>query len=139
MIKKILLIMMFGTAVFASVQDNNEKQIKQNRIGIIDYKTVDDALSQAKKEHKNVLVFAHKEDCAFCRKVEEVLTNPETRGIVNQKYVFVKIKKGDPFLVDEFKPLGYPTFFIISENKKLIDYTVGYQEKDVFNIFLNDK
>ncbi len=96
----------------------------------IDYKN---ALIKAKDEHKIIMIMLEKENCHFCKKMEdEVFTDKNVSTILDRDFILVKLDVNR----DEL-PLGLekgmtPTFAFVKENGVIFYLIRGAWKRDDF-------
>lgn len=115
-------------------------------------KDIRDAISQAKKNNKRILLDVGGEWCIWCHRLDSLfLQNKDLADYLNKHYVVVKINvskenKNDELLSKYPKVAGYPHFFVLNRNGKLLhsqdtgeleypkDYPIkGHDKKKVFD------
>ena len=103
-------------------------------------KTFDEALAQAKKEHKIILLEVYETNCKFCKKMEsEVFPKESVIKALEEDFIILKMN-GDK----QKLPLGItlqmtPMHVFITE-KKDIDMTFGFlEEKDFLKLLEKEK
>ena len=101
--------------------------------------SIDNVLSEAKKQNKLVIVEAMSKTCYYCEKMEKnVLSKPDIVSAMNKDFIFLKVD------VDERElPLGLkkhykkltPSFFIVDSDGKLLNsYPGSWTKEDFFEI-----
>ena len=115
-------------------------------------KDLQDAISQAKESHKRILLDVGGDWCIWCHRLDSLLLqNKDLAEYLDKHYVVVKINvspenKNKKFLSRYPKVAGYPHFFVLDSNGKLIhsqntgvlEYPKnrpikGHDKKKVFN------
>ncbi len=103
-------------------------------------KTFDEALAQAKKEHKIILLEVYETNCKFCKRMEsEVFPKESVIKALEKDFILLKMN-GDK----QKLPLGItlqmtPMHVFITENKD-IDMTFGFlEEKDFLKLLEREK
>ena len=99
---------------------------------------INKALSLAKKEHKNILVFITAPACGYCEKMKaEIFNNKDTAKILQKEYVLVKM---DISKAAKIFPGTYvtPTTYIFTPQKQLLASQIGYQNEEFFFWTLGD-
>ena len=90
---------------------------------------IDEAVLQAKTEHKNVMIQAGGNWCIWCLRFNKfVQTTPELKDIVDKNYVYyhlnyspeVKNEKIFEKYGNPGKKFGYPVFIVLDQNGKQI-------------------
>ena len=99
----------------------------------VKYEGFEQALKEAKKEHKVIMLEAMSKECHFCRKMDrEVLIEKEVVDALKKDFISVKIDISSTKL-----PLGLtttltPSFIFIDENAKVLMTMPGAWKKDDF-------
>jgi len=115
-------------------------------------KDIQDAISQAQKSHKRILLDVGGEWCIWCHRLDTLfLQNKDLAEYLNKHYVVVKInvsKENDNHeLLSKYpKVAGYPHLFVLDRNGKLLhsqdtgelehpkNYPIkGHDKKKIFN------
>ena len=97
-----------------------------------------DAIKQALKEKKPVVLFAHSPTCPWCRKMEaETLSNEQVINYLNNNTIFITVDLSLSMDVEdipkEFIPRGTPTtYFIDPKDQSLLFSMRGYKSTDSF-------
>ena len=100
-------------------------------------KNFDDALAQAKKEHKVILIEVYGTNCHFCEKMEsETFPKESVNKVLKENFILLKIN-GD----EEEIPLGVPMqmtpmHVFVTENED-IDIKLGFLKEKEFLELLN--
>jgi thioredoxin-related protein len=92
------------------------------------------AFELAQKEQKNVMVMVEDVRCRWCIKMKEgALSNAEVQKNL-QKYILLKIDRGDNKSMESLPGLRgpIPSFHFFTAKKKSIDKIAGYYETEVF-------
>lgn len=99
----------------------------------------DKLIAQAKKENKNLIIYATSKTCYFCKKMDrEVLSLEEVQKRMNKSFLFVEVDVDEvnlPFGLNEHFKKITPTFFFVNKNKELLNsYPGSWIKKDWFTI-----
>ncbi len=104
-------------------------------------KTFSDAVKEAKKEHKIILLEIYGTDCHFCKKMEnEVFTKESVVKEIKDNFILLKVN-GD----EEKIPLGItkqmtPMHVFITETEDIKYMTFGFlEEKDFLELLEKEK
>ena len=122
--KKIIGLMVLSLNLFASFT------IWQNDL--------EKAISLAKKENKNILLFITAPSCGYCEKMKrEIFNNKDTANFLQKEYILVKM---DISKASKVFPKTYvtPTTYIFTPQKELLAFQVGYQNEEFFFWTLGD-
>ena len=102
-------------------------------------KDIDTALTVAKKEHKNIMVFVEGENCRWCKKMKHRTLSDESVEKRLEKYVVVKVMREDGNAMSVLPPVqGVPTIFFMKENKAVIEEIIGYFNAEDFLSYIGD-
>jgi thioredoxin-related protein len=89
-------------------------------------KDIQDAINQAQKTHRRILLDVGGEWCIWCHRLDSLfLQNKDLAEYLNKHYVVVKINvskenENQKFLSKYPKVAGYPHFFVLERNGKLL-------------------
>ncbi|MCJ7507533.1 MAG: thioredoxin fold domain-containing protein [candidate division Zixibacteria bacterium] len=93
----------------------------------------------AQKEHKGLIVEFFKDDCPWCKRMDDSTFVVENVRKLNWNYVFVKIDgKAETTLVSQYGITGYPTSIVFSSPDKELDRIIGYLPADSFEIYVRN-
>jgi thioredoxin-related protein len=97
------------------------------------------AFTQAKKEHKVVMLMVEGKHCQWCKKMKKkTLNNPEVLKRLSE-YIPLKIMRADKAVTQKLPIIyGVPTVFFMSENKEVLESVVGYFGVNDFISYIND-
>ena len=117
-----------------------------------DTKSIDiDQLSlQAKKEHKHLLLFFHKDGCDFCEQmIYKTLGNNEIEDAIDKYFIFVDIGIDDEGSIQHRDFTGikhryaqsleisfYPTVGFVDGNNSIVYGAIGYRDIEIFSLLL---
>ena len=97
---------------------------------------MDSAYKAAKNEDRHVLLIFHTSWCDYCKLLIDGLTNNESKIFFDENFIITTInpfgEKANAGAMKYFEELldnnekGYPSTFIIDENRKKLDYYYGY-------------
>jgi thioredoxin-related protein len=134
--KKIFLfisILFLGTSVFAQEYTPQEK-FDPDRNPNDDLKA---AINYAQSTNKNIILDVGGEWCIWCHRIDAFMHNTkEVKSLLDEYYVIVKINfskenKNEKFLSTYPAIEGYPHFFVLDKNGKLLhSQNTGELEKD---------
>ena len=98
-----------------------------------------DALIEAKKTHKPLMVYVKSDDCAFCEKMKKRTLSDETVQKNMQGFIFVKADKNSKEAKQYLPQTRYtPTTYFISSKFKVVNTVKGYLAKDDFTLWITD-
>lgn len=102
-------------------------------------KDINTALTLAKKEHKNIMVFVEGENCRWCKKMKYRTLSDESVEKRLEKFVVVKVMREDGDTMSVLPPVqGVPTIFFMKENKTVIEEIIGYFDVVDFLSYIDD-
>jgi thioredoxin-related protein len=117
-----------------SFVENNQSIQKQ--ILVLNY---EEAISEAKKENKNIFIFFSADWCGYCTKMKSQTINDETVKESLKKYVYLYINTdSDGEIVKKFKVNRLPSFVVVDKDEKQLKKHSGFMEPVSFNKWLND-
>lgn len=132
--KKILFILLLVVLPVAAINSSPQKGNEKNKyvpVTVFDNtrdseKDLADAVVEAKRSNRRILLDVGGTWCIWCRKFDKFLEeNKEVANYLNKNYVVVKINydkehKNEKFLSKFPKVDGYPHFFVLNKSGKLI-------------------
>ncbi len=95
-------------------------------------------ISRAKAENKEILVYFFSKYCSYCTKMErDVLKSNEISKILQRDIVYlgVDVEKNSDTAI-KFGIRGYPTTVLLNDKGELLARIVGYIKKDDFKVIL---
>ena len=99
-----------------------------------------EALSQAKKEKKNIMLLVTSESCGWCRKLER--TTLKDRDVVerlNRDYIVFHAIRGEGKYPEALKVGAVPaSFFLNTEEKLIINNVIGYWPAEDYLSYMDD-
>lgn len=99
-------------------------------------KTFDEAVVAAKKTGKKVMLMLSGSECPPCKDMKRTtLVHPDIVKILNEKF-FLIISDDDRVLARRFRILGYPTYFIVDGDGKVLKSERGRKSVEEFKKFL---
>jgi len=98
-----------------------------------------DALLQAKREHKPLMIYVKSDSCAFCEKMREKTLSDSAIQENIKDFIFVTADKSSTEAQKYLPATRYtPTVYFISPELKAVNTVKGYLGKDDFNLWIND-
>jgi thioredoxin-related protein len=98
-----------------------------------------DALLQAKREHKPLMIYVKSDACAFCDKMKNNTLSDAGIQANIQDFIFVTADKSSSEAQKYLPATRYtPTVYFISSELKAVNTVKGYLGKDDFNLWIND-
>ena len=103
--------------------------------------SLDNAVQQAKVERKHIFLYFTAQWCGSCKLMEKTVFNQDTvNQYFKEKYIALKIDgdswKGEK-LKNEFGVDGYPSFFLLDSNGKIINSNIGALKVNEFLKFVS--
>ena len=98
-----------------------------------------DALLQAKREHKPLMVYVKSDSCAYCEKMKKRTLSDSSVQQNIKSFIFVVADKNSHEAKQYLPATRYtPTTYFISSKFKVVNTVKGYLGKDDFNLWIND-
>ena len=102
-------------------------------------KDLDTAMSQAKKEHKVIMVMVEGENCRWCTKMKGRTLSDDTVEKRLEEFVTVKVMRENSNVMAKLPPVkGVPTIFFMKENGAVLEEIIGYFNTEDFISYIND-
>ncbi len=99
----------------------------------------DKALTQAKKEKKNVYLFIGADVCRWCDKFKNMtLSDKDVINRLKEDYVLLYMSRDRHEIPKHFKVKGVPRHYFLTEEGKIIYTTRGSREIDGFYDLLEE-
>ncbi|MDD4507058.1 MAG: thioredoxin family protein [Sulfurospirillaceae bacterium] len=99
----------------------------------------EEAVIEAKKEHKLLLVELEMESCPYCERMEKfVLSKDDVKKLMDEHYVFIKLDINKEVIPEHLTSRMTPTFyFLSSDGESIIEEIKGAPSKSDFINYLN--
>ena len=99
----------------------------------------EEAVIEAKKEHKLLLVELEMESCPYCERMEKfVLSKDDVKKLINEHYIFIKLDINKEVIPEHLISRMTPTFyFLSSDGENIIEEIKGAPSKSDFINYLN--
>jgi thioredoxin-related protein len=98
-----------------------------------------DALLEARKNQKPVMVYVKSDSCTYCDKMKDKTLNDATVQENVKGFIFVTADKNEQEAKQYLPATRYtPTVYFISPKFKVVNTVKGYLGKDDFNLWVND-
>jgi len=144
--KKILetVVGYFDVGDFMSYLDDVEKKAplkKKGDIVTLNWKhTIDKAFSEAKSEHKKVMVLVEDEHCRWCKKMKAGALSDKRVKEKLSAYVLLKIDRADQQSMEALSGLRgpIPSFHLMSADRHPLDKLAGYYDTADFLEYLTE-
>ena len=134
--KNIFLVFIFFIATFSIIAQTEDSVAKFDPLRNSD-SDLKAAVELAKSTNKRIVLDVGGEWCIWCRRIDAFMRNTkEVKSLIEDNFIFVKINyskenKNEDFLSQYPKVEGYPHFFVLDENGKLLhSQNTGELEKD---------
>ena len=99
----------------------------------------DKALSEAKKEHKDVYLFIGADVCRFCDLFKDMtLSNKEVIDTLKDDYVLLYLSRDRHKIPEHFAVQGVPRHYFLTSSGKIIHEDQGSREPAGFYIMLDE-
>ncbi|MDP2364702.1 MAG: thioredoxin family protein [Ignavibacteria bacterium] len=129
-----LFVMFFLTISLFSQSEEIVTKFDPSRSPDSDLKA---AVELAKNTNKRIILDVGGEWCIWCHRIDAFMHNTnEIKSLIEENYIFVKINyskenKNEKFLSQYPQVEGYPHFFMLDENGKILhSQNTGELEKD---------
>ncbi|MCK9211958.1 MAG: thioredoxin family protein [Ignavibacteriaceae bacterium] len=133
LVELIVIVMLSFTFVITAQKKEREK-FDPSRSAV---KDIENAIVQAEKENKRILLDVGGEWCIWCHRLDEfILADKEIDSTLHANFIVVKVNfskenKNETFLSKYPKVEGYPHFFILEKDGKLLfSKNTGELEKE---------
>ena len=99
----------------------------------------EEAVIEAKKERKLLLVELEMELCPYCERMDKfVLSKEDVKKLINEHYVFIKLDINKEVIPEHLISRMTPTFyFLSSDGESVIEEIKGAPSKSDFINYLN--
>ncbi len=124
----LLILLSFGAANIFASGDTASSNIKREKFDPLrdPAKDLVKIIKKAKSEKKNILLDIGGEWCPWCRKIDEFIElNPSVKQALLENFIVMKVNvskenKNEKFLVKYPKVDGYPHYFVLAPDGKLL-------------------
>lgn len=101
-------------------------------------KDIDSAVSQAKKEHKSIMVMVEGKHCRWCTKMKSRTLSDNAVQKRLEKFVVVKVMRENEIEMSKLPSVkGVPTIFFMKENGIILEEIIGFFNTDDFTYYIN--
>ena len=98
-----------------------------------------DALLQAKREHKPLMVYVKSDSCTYCEKMKKRTLSDSVVQQNMKSFIFVIADKNSNEAKQYLPATRYtPTTYFISSKFKVVNTVKGYLGKEDFNLWIDD-
>jgi len=99
----------------------------------------DEALAQAKKEHKLVYTLITSSTCGWCRKFEKTtLQDTMVKKRLTKEFITVQLTRDFDTIPKEFKTSPVPRHYFTDSNGKILYSSLGYRKVECFDSFMDN-
>ncbi len=99
----------------------------------------DEALSQAKAQHKDIYLLIGSEYCPWCEKFEKkILSDKEVVNKLKKDYILLYLSTNIDEIPSHLKKSPLPRHYFLTQDGKVIYTTMGYRSKEGFYEVLSD-
>ena len=112
-----------------------------NKTKVILKKTFSEAVTQAKEEHKIILLEIYGTDCHFCKKMErEVFPQESVIEELKENFIILKINGDEEKIPLNIEKQMTPMHVFVTEKEDIKDMTFGFlNEKDFLELLEKEK
>ncbi len=97
------------------------------------------ALKEAKKEHKDIYLFVGADECRFCDRFKKTtLQNRKLIDRIKEDYILVYLSRDRDKIPSKFKTKGVPRHYFITADDRVFYDTWGTREVSGFYSVLDD-
>jgi len=101
------------------------------------YDEYEDALREAKKEHKLIYIFISSSQCGWCHKFEKTTLQDEAvKKELHKEFITVHLVRDFDTVPKEFEVRPVPRHYFTDANGKILYDSLGYREVDTFKAFM---
>ena len=98
-----------------------------------------EALSQAKKEKKDIYVLIGAEDCPWCTKFKDrTLSDKELIKVLKKDYILLYLAREIDDIPSHLKPTPLPRHYFLTSRGEIIHTIIGYRDTESFYETLDD-
>lgn len=100
---------------------------------------LEEAVMQAQKEHKLLLIELEMESCPYCERMDKfVLSKDDVKKLIDEQYIFIKLDINKEVIPEHLTSRMTPTFyFLSSDGENIIEEIKGVPSKSDFINYLN--
>lgn len=106
-----------------------------------DYKSLDEALIEAKKQEKDLLLFIHSKHCFYCKDmIKNTLNDEEVKEFIEKRFIFLMVEDYQRNLLrKDIKTNFVPMTYLISgEDGEILLELPGRKDKKTFISIIKD-
>lgn len=105
----------------------------------VEWKTWSDAVALSKKNHKIIMVEAVRDGCHYCEDMQrDVFNDTVMADFIQKRFIGVKINMSRQKMPLDIDVSMTPTFYFISEDKKVIKTVPGSWNQEDFKSMLEE-
>jgi len=103
------------------------------------YDDYNEALREAKKEHKLVYIFISSSDCGWCHKFEKTtLQDEEIKKRLSKEFITLHLVRDFDDIPSQFKTSPVPRHYFTDANGKMLYNSLGYRKVECFDSFMDN-
>ena len=103
------------------------------------YDDYNEALREAKKEHKLVYIFITSSHCGWCHKFEKTtLQDEEIKKRLSKEFITVHLVRDFDDIPSQFKTSPVPRHYFTDANGQMLYNTLGYRKVECFDSFMDN-
>lgn len=108
-------------------------------ISFLNANSFDEAIKQASKEKKLVLVELTRDFCPYCVRMEKsVLSKEDVKALIKEKYIFITLNLSHDEIPYNLTSKLTPTFYFLNAKGEIIEEVKGLMKKSDFIFYLNE-
>jgi thioredoxin-related protein len=105
----------------------------------IEWKSWSDALALSKKKHKIIMIEAVRDGCHYCEDMQrDVFSDKRMSDFIQKRFIGVRINIAHQKMPLDIEVSMTPTFYFISEDKKIIKVVPGSWNREDFKNMLEE-
>ena len=103
------------------------------------YDDYNEALHEAKKEHKLIYIFISSSDCGWCHKFEKTtLQDEEIKKRLSKEFITLHLVRDFDDIPSQFKTSPVPRHYFTDANGKMLYNSLGYRKVECFDSFMDN-
>jgi thioredoxin-related protein len=132
-------------------KSDSDESVRAEALEMFDWKSFNEAQTQAKEDQKKVLIYVNARWCGYCKKMEKEVFSQESVQELTSKYfhpVWIDVDEEDSYLTfqnqkmshsqfaDALQAYSTPTFVFFDENGPPIAAQPGFLPEDIYTQIL---
>jgi protein disulfide-isomerase len=103
------------------------------------YDDYNEALHEAKKEHKLIYIFISSSDCGWCHKFEKTtLQDEEIKKRLSKEFITLHLVRDFDDIPSQFKTSPVPRHYFTDANGQILYNSLGYRKVECFDSFMDN-